>query len=151
MQIGGPRWLGPLLLLGATAACVAPADAPSPERGDVAIAAYRPPDGAPAFCRLLAESVYVDRLPVAIGTLTADPGNRTAVEQVEDALAELEAVLADVPGEERYADLTAGLEDLLAAVHSATENPVDDDLRARISTRLDRFGGQVQPVCVFPA
>jgi hypothetical protein len=116
----------------------------------VAVASYQPPEGAPAFCRLLADSVHVDGLPVAVGTLIADPGNRAAVQQLEDVLAELETVLADVPGEERYAELTAGLEDLLASVHSATENPVDDDLRARISTRLDAFGAQVQPVCVFP-
>src|SRR5688572_6282503 len=112
MRIGGPRWLGPLLLLGATAGCVAPVDATPPERGAVAVASYQPPEGAPAFCRLLADSVHVDGLPVAVGTLIADPGNRAAVQQLEDVLAELETVLADVPGEERYAELTAGLEDL---------------------------------------
>jgi hypothetical protein len=150
MRIGGPRWLGPLLLLGVTAGCTEPADTAPPERGDVAVASYRPPAGAPAFCRELADSVHVDDLAVALGTLTADPEDRAAVAQVADARAELENVLADVPDEERYAELTVELEDLLAGVDSATENPVDDDLRTRISTRLDRFGALVQPVCVFP-
>jgi hypothetical protein len=135
----------------ATAGCIAPPSDPAPERGDVAIASYSPPDGTPAFCQLLADSVDVDDLPVALGTLTADPRNRDAVAQVADALAELEDVLAAVPDEEPYAEPAAGLEDLVQAVESATENPVDDVVRTRISTRLDRFGAQVQSVCDFPA
>jgi hypothetical protein len=151
MRIGGPRFLGSLLLVGATAACTGPVDPTSPERGDVAIASYGAPDGAPAFCRLLADSVHIDDLPLALGTLTADPEDRAAVAQVEEAHAELEDVLADIADEQRHTELSAALDDLLTAVRSATDDPVDEDLRTRISARLDRFGALVQPVCVFPA
>jgi hypothetical protein len=151
MRIGGPLWLGPLLLLGVTTGCTAPVDVPPPERGDVAVASYGPPDGAPALCRGLADSVHIDDLPAALGTLTADPDDGAAVAHVADAAAELEDVLADVPDGKRYAELSAELEELLAAVQAATEDPVDDDLRLRISTRLDRVGALVQPVCAFPA
>ena len=151
MRISGPLWLGPLVLLGVTTGCTAPHDVPPTERGDVAVASYGPPDGAPAFCRELADSVHVDDLPVALGTLTADPDDRAAVARVSDARAELADVLADVPDGKRYAELSAELDELLAAVGAATEDPVDDDVRLRISTRLDRFGALVQPVCAFPA
>ncbi len=151
MRISGPQWLGPLILLGAVAGCTASVDADPRGAGDPAIPSYQPPEDAPPFCSTLADSVHVDGMPVALGTLTADPEDRVAVAQLEDARAELEDVLAAVPDEERYAELTAGLEYLLAAVHSATVNPVEDDLRTRISTRLDAFGSLVQPVCVFPA
>jgi hypothetical protein len=151
MRIGGPRWLGPLLLLGGTAGCIAPVGTTPAERGDVAIASYSPPDGTPEFCRLLADSVHIDDLPVALGTLTAYPEDRNAVAEVEDALAELEDVLVDIPDGERYAGLSDGLDDLVTAVRKATEDSVHDGLRTRISTRLDRFGTLVQPVCRFPS
>jgi hypothetical protein len=151
MRIGGPRWLGPLLLVGAMAGCTDPVDAAPVERGDVAIASYGAPEGAPTFCHLLADSVHIGDLPLALGTLIADPGDRAAVAQVADAHAELEDVLADLPTGERYAEASAELEQLVGAVRSATEEPVDDGLRRRISAGLSGFGALVQPVCGFPA
>jgi hypothetical protein len=151
MRIGGPWWLGPLLLVGALAGCTPSVEAAPSERGDVAIASYAAPEGAPAFCRLLADSMHIDDLPDALGTLTAEPEDPTTVAQVADARAELQHVLTDVPDEERYAGLSAELEGLLVALRSATEGPVDDGLSSRISAGLDRVGALVQPVCVFPA
>ena len=150
MRIGGPRWLGPLLLAGALAGCTSPVEAAPSEREDVAIASYGAPEGAPAFCRLLADSVHIDDLPDALGALTAEPEDPTAVAQLADAKAELADVLADVPDQGRYAELSGELEDLLAAVRSAAVGRVDDGIRSRISAGLDRVGALVQPVCVFP-
>ena len=83
--------------------------------------------------------------------LTADPQDERAVGRLEDAVIELEAVLDDVPADDGYDDVSAALEDLLSALHSATLNPVDDDLSGRIAERLAVVGTQVQPVCEFPA
>jgi hypothetical protein len=151
MRIGGPRWLGPLLLVGAMSGCTDPVDPAPPGRGEVAIASYSAPEGAPTFCHLLAGSVHIGDLPLALGTLIADPGDRTAVAQVADAHVELEDVLADLPTGERYAEVSSELEHLLDAVRSAMQEPVDDGLRRRISAGLNDFGALVQPVCEFPA
>jgi hypothetical protein len=143
------RWLGLLVLLGATAGCTGAADA-SPTAGPAAVASYHPSATAPSFCARLAASGHVPGIPRAVGTLTADPGNPRAVGRLQDAIADLEAVLTDVSDEAGYAELAGELEDLLAALHSATLNPVDDELRGRISDRLAAVGAAVQPVCDFP-
>jgi hypothetical protein len=150
MRIGGPPWLGLVVAVGLTTGCTAPAEAPAPPGGEPAVAAYRAPAGAPAFCARLAGSTRVTDVPLAIGRLTADPGNRHAVAQLRYAGGDLEAVLADVSGQDRYDDVAVGLEDLLAALHSATVNPVDDALGTRIVDRLAAVGTLVQPVCEFP-
>ncbi|MCW2700990.1 MAG: hypothetical protein JWQ45_2525 [Blastococcus sp.] len=150
MRIGGPAWLGLVVALGVTVGCTASPEAPPPPTGTAAVPAYRAPAGAPGFCTRLAGSTHVPAIPLAIGTLTADPGNTDAVGALEDAVADLEAVLDDLSDGDRYGDVTAGLEDLLAALHSATVNPVDDALRVRIHDRLAAVGTQVQPVCDFP-
>jgi len=150
MRIGGPTWLGLVVVIGVTAGCTAPAEAPAPPGSEPAVAAYRAPAGAPRFCARLAGSTRVAVVPLAVGTLTAEPGNRHAVAQLRYAISDLGAVLDDVSGQHRYDDVAVGLENLLAALHSATVNPVDDSLRSRITDRLSAVGTLVQPVCEFP-
>jgi hypothetical protein len=55
-----------------------------------------------------------------------------------------------VSGDDRHPAVTTALEDLLASVHSATRNPLDDGLLDRLTTRLGVLGDVVQPSCEFP-
>jgi hypothetical protein len=150
MRIGGPGWLGLVALVVVTTGCTAPAEAPAPVGPEAAVASYRAPEGAPRFCRTLATSIYVPGIPLDIGRLTADPGDRGAATQLEYAIADLKAVLDDVSGEGGYDSVAGEVGDLLAALNSATVDPRDDVLLRRISHRLAAVGTEVQPLCEFP-
>jgi hypothetical protein len=88
MRIGGLTWLGVTVVLALTTGCTQPAEAPPPAAADAAVPSYRPPAGTPHFCVRLAASAHVDGVPLAVGMLTADPGNEEAVARLEDAVAE---------------------------------------------------------------
>lgn len=149
MLIRGVGGLILLTLVMAVAGCDA-APAPARAGGAVAVPAYEAPRQAPDFCTRLAASTHLTRIPTAVGRLTVDPENATAVADLEGAVADLEAVLDDVRRDEPDGDLVGTLESLLTAVRAATAKPVDDGLRDRLSARLDVLGKAVQPVCEFP-
>jgi hypothetical protein len=150
MLIRGVSGLGLLTLVVAVAGCSG--SAPSPVRGGAAVAVpgYDAPPQAPDFCAGLAGSTHLAEIPAAVGQLAVDQDSASAVGELEGAIADLEVVLDDVADDDGNADLTAALEDLLASVHAATRNPVDDGLRDRLSSRLDALGDAVQPQCEFP-
>lgn len=152
MRIGGTGVLGLILLLGGPTACTDDGDGAVPAAwGEVAVPSYEAPPGAPGFCARLAGSRHVGAIPTAVGTLVLAPGDERARRHLSGAVAELEAVLDEVWREPRSEELSAGMEDLLAALYSATANPVDEELATRIGARLDFVGELVQPVCEFPA
>ncbi|MFD2090701.1 hypothetical protein [Blastococcus deserti] len=151
MGIRGTGVLAVALLLGGLTACTDDEDTAAPAaRDDVAVPSYQAPPRAPDFCARLAGSRYVDAIPTAVGTLLLEPRDDRARRELSGAVAELEAVLDEVWREPRSDDLSAGMEDLLAALYSATANPVDEQLAIRIADRLDVVGERVQPVCEFP-
>jgi hypothetical protein len=145
-RVGG---LG-LLTLVAVSGCAFAGD-PAREAGATAqVPGYEAPAGAPAFCTGLAAATHVGGIPTAVGMLTVDRGDTAAVQQLEAAIGDLEEVLDDVSGDDRNARVTAALEDVLASVHSATRNPLDDGLLDRLTFRLEALGDEVQPLCEFP-
>ena len=156
MRTGLAPAVGLAVLVGALTGCdpdraSAPSAAsPAAAGSEVAVPAYAAPSGAPPFCVRLSRTTALPEVPAALGVLAAEPGNEPALHRLGEAVTELEAVLAEVVDAGGQARLTAGLEDLLAFLHSATVNPVDDQLRGRISTSLDVVGHEVQPVCEFP-
>ena len=152
MRTGLAPAVGLAVLVGALAGCGPDrAAAPAAAAAEVAVPAYAAPPGAPPFCVRLSRTTALPEVPPALGVLVADPGNEPALHRLGEAVTELEGVLADVVDVGGHAHLTAGIESLLAFLHSATVNPVDDGLRERISTWLDVVGHEVQPVCEFPA
>jgi hypothetical protein len=151
MRIRGARVLGLLLLLSALTGCenrdgtVVPA-----ADGDVAVPSYEAPPQAPDLCVPLAGSRHVSTIPTAVGTLMLEPADEHARRELAGAVTELEAVLAYVWREPGSRDLRPGMQELIAALYSATVNPVDDQLATRIGERLDAVAEQVQPMCEFP-
>lgn len=152
MSVGRPRVVGLLFLLLALAACTGSAPDPGPQvrRADAAVASYAPPSGAPGFCTELAGTTHVTGLPVAIGTLTADPHDVEAGVALNAAVDELRNVRADVPDQPGFLGLSTSLDELLDALREAQRGPLTDAVRTAISTRLEAFGVQAQPLCGFP-
>jgi hypothetical protein len=148
--IGRPRVLGLLLLLGSTTACSGAQTQPSVERTDVAVQSYAPPAGAPGYCTLLAGSPHLVGLPVAIGTLTARPGDVEAKLALSAAVGDLRAVGEEVARDDGTAALGAALDELTAALARAEAGPLTDAVRTAVSTGLDDVGLLVQPACDFP-
>jgi hypothetical protein len=153
MSVGRPRVLGLLFLLLALAACTgsAPESEPLVSRADVAVLSYAPPSGAPDFCTELAQTTHLTGLPVAIGTLTADPQDVEARLSLTATVDELRAVRADVPDQPGLLGLSTALDDLLDTLGDAQDAPLTDAVRTAISTRLEAFGVQAQPLCGFPS
>jgi hypothetical protein len=149
MLKGGVGAVG-LLTLVALTGCTSDG-APGPTAGaTVAVPGYESPQGAPGFCDSLAASRHTAELPAAVGMLTVDGDHEAAVDDLEEVIDDLEGVLDEVSGDDGNAAVTAALEDVLAAVHSATRNPVDDALLDRLAVRLETLGDAVQPLCEFP-
>jgi len=153
--IGRPRvFLGLLVLLGATgasSACSGPEEQSRAERADVAVLSYAPPSGAPGYCASLAGSTQLTRIPTAIGTLTARPGDVESKLVLAAAADDLRVVGEQVPRDGGTAELRTSIEALVTALADATGGPVTDSVRSAISTGLDDVGRLVQPVCDFPA
>lgn len=139
-----------LVLVTATAGCTAQA-AETHAADGLAVPAYQPPAGAPRFCTELAGSTHLATLPRAVGTLTAKSDDVDARHDVSLAIADLEPVLTEVRARPGYPALETALADLVAALHKATEAPLDDGITQAISSGLDAVGEQAQPVCRFPA
>jgi hypothetical protein len=151
MRIPGARVLGLFLLLGTLTGCEDPDEMVVPAAdGDVAVPSYAAPRQAPDFCVRLAGTRHVSAIPTAVGTLMLRPADEHARRELAGAVTELEAVLAHVWREPRSRDLRPGMQELIAALYSATVNPVDDELATRIGERLDAVTEQVQPMCDFP-
>lgn len=150
MLIRRSRVLGLLVLLGATTACSGAEAQPWIDRTHAAVQSYAPPSGAPGYCTLLAGSTHLVGIPVAIGTLTARPGDVEAKLALSAAVGDLRAVGEEVARDAGTAALGAALDDLTAALTRAEAGPITDSVRSAVSTGLDDVGLLVQPVCDFP-
>lgn len=148
MRLGRYLVLG-LIVLAATVAFGSD-EQPAPDRTAVALPSYTPPVGAPGFCTLLADSTRLTRIPTAVGTLAARPDDGVALGDLTAAVTELQIVLDEIVGTDRYAQLEATLHDLTAALSEATDEPVTEGAWRRIGRGLDDLGAQVQPLCEFP-
>ena len=137
-------------LLGVMAGCATADAAPRVERADVAVRSYASPSGAPGFCAALAGSTHLTGLPVAVGTLTADPGDVEARFALTAAISELQDVLDDVRTHPGFLALDRSLEQLAGALRKAGDGLLTDAVRTAIRTGLDDVGQQVQPACDFP-
>jgi hypothetical protein len=131
------------------AACTGP-DASIAERADAAVPSYAAPSAAPGFCAELAGTTHLTDLPVAVGTLTADPQDVEAGLALSAAIDELKAVLDEVRDAPDFAALGTSLEELVAALREAREGSLTDDVRTAIRSGLDRVGHLVQPACDYP-
>jgi hypothetical protein len=149
---GRTRVPGLLVLLTVTVATTACTGGESPQRlkrADVAVQSYAAPSGAPGYCASLAGSTHLTDVAVALGTLTARPGDVEAKLALTAAAEDLRAVDDELTEDD--AALDAALEELAAALDRAEQGPITDSVRAAVSGGLDDVGRLVQPVCDFPA
>jgi hypothetical protein len=154
VRIGGPRALGLLVLPGVVLAAAACTGDGPPSRGEpagAAVQSYAPPSGAPGYCASLADTTHLTDVPVALGTLTARPGDVEAKLALRAAVDDLQAVGEEVPRTAGSAELGTALDALVAALDRAERGPITDSVRSAVGTGLDDLGRLVQPVCDFPA
>lgn len=150
MRIGWPGVLGLLILLGAPAACSVQPSAPEAVAAAPALPGYRAPAGAPAFCAVLARSPHLAGVAPAMGALAAEAGNSDARRRLADAAADLDAVLTETRRDHADAALDAALEDLVAALTSASHGSLAAGVPERVRAGLDTVGTLAQRVCEFP-
>jgi hypothetical protein len=154
VRIGGSRALGLLVLPGvvlAATACTGENPRARAQPAGAAVQSYAAPSGAPGYCESLATTTHLTEVPVALGTLTARPGDVEAKLALRAAVDELQAVGEQVSQNARTAELGTALDDLVAALDRAEGGPITDSVRSAVSTGLDEVGRLVQPVCDFPA
>jgi hypothetical protein len=149
--VGGLRVLGLLFPLIALAGCTAADDAPPVPRADAAVPSYAAPSGAPGFCATLAGTTHLTRLPVAVGTLTAQPQDVGAKLELTAAVDELNSVLDQVDGKPDLRALGTTVRELIGVLRDARDAPLTDAIRTKISTGLDDVGQRAQAVCGFPS
>jgi hypothetical protein len=114
------------------------------------VRSYASPSGAPGFCAALAGTTKLTGLPLAVGTLTADPTDVEAGLALTAVIDELQVVLDEVRAESGFLPLDAALEGLTGALREAREGSLTDALRTAISAGLEDVGRLAQPVCGFP-
>jgi len=148
---GGLRVLGLLFPLVVLAACAPTDGPPRVQRADVAVSSYAPPSGAPDFCAALAATTHVTGLPVVVGTLTALPDDVGSKTEITGAVDELQGVLEQVRNRPGTDVLAGSLAELIAALRSARDSRLTDEVRAEISAGLDDVGRDAQAACGFPS
>ena len=139
-----------LLLLAGIAACTqgeVPSTAP---QIDVAVQAYTPPSTAPGFCAGLADSSQLPRLPEAVGTLIAEPGEVEATLVLTGAITELEGLLDDIREGPGFVALDRSTDALVTTLRHARDGRLTEMVRIAITEGLDDVGRRVQAVCDFP-
>jgi hypothetical protein len=147
---GGLRVLGLLFPLVAMAGCTTADDKPPVHLADAAVPSYAAPSGAPDLCATLAGTTHLAGLPVAVGTLTAQPQDVGAKLQLTGAVDELTTVLDQVHGRPDLRALGSSVRDLIGVLRDARDAPLTDAIRTKISTGLDDVGRRAQAVCGFP-
>lgn len=151
MGYGGLRVAGLVFPLVALAGCTTADDGPAVPRADAAVPSYAAPSGAPAICAELAGTTHLAGLPVAVGTLTAQPEDVGAKLEITAAIDELTGVLDKAGHRPGLAALDRSVRDLVEVLRDARDARLTDAVRTEISTGLDDVGLRAQAFCGFPS